>query len=156
MVLKSDPQSDRISELGAVLTAMASGCPENAEQFLYSLFTSSALAVFSKKANRTLVHRFRKPVRDVLQQVSQNGRKRLLRLVPGLGRHVGRLLVDALIYLDFDGLIGEFDALLSDRNTNGGVKELIRRHKYLRQRTSGGRQWPELYDEMSRMLAAAV
>lgn len=150
VVLESELQSDRIGELGLILSAMAQGCSEQCDDFIRLIISSKAVASLSGQAKRSLVHRFRKPFRQSLELLPLDKRRSLLSLVPQLDSQIARLVADVLMSLDFDRLVTDFDNLLNDSRVDSDIKELIRRHKYVRQRTVGGNQWPELFDLIAR------
>lgn len=63
----------------------------------------------------------------------------LLGFVPDLDYILGSIIVDAICHEQFKS----FDELLKNPKVSPEIKNLIRKAKYVRERTRGGKAWPE-------------
>ncbi|EDN70571.1 hypothetical protein BGP_4013 [Beggiatoa sp. PS] len=97
-------------------------------------------------ARRNFANKLRKPISLLFRSISLEEQEQLLETIPQLDRFVGRLFVEVACSTSFDKLRDKLKILMEHPKVVEEVKELIRRHEYMRGRTSGGEGWPELYE----------
>ncbi|MGZ8845378.1 MAG: hypothetical protein ACXW3C_02845 [Pyrinomonadaceae bacterium] len=59
--------------------------------------------------------------------------------------YIQQLVVEAICHEAFTEVASQLNDLLSDNAVWDGTKEVIRRQKYMHERTRGGSTWPEVY-----------
>jgi hypothetical protein len=149
--LSSSPKtvSGIIGDLGPVIECFA----QTETPLAYDLFTrlvvSDVMAELGTQAKKNLQHYLRRPVQAVIGAVSSNTRKQILDLVPQMDGYIQQLVVEAICHEAFTEVASQLNDLLSDNTVWDGTKEVIRRQKYMRERTRGGSTWPGLYEHLS-------
>ncbi len=139
---------ESVRKFGLVLSELASAHNQLALELLERLLVTSSVRI-KNRSKRNLLNYFRVPVRRVLHYAPKSAYDRFLQLVPELKSEMGQLIVEGVCREAFAEMAPKLDALFEHRDVPGEVKELIRRQKYHRQRTLGGKGWPELEELLS-------
>ncbi len=120
-------------------------------EILTRILRAPAIAGLGKQAQKDIANRLRSPVRRLVRAATQEQRNQLLAIVPTIDDLLQRVIVEAVCHEAFNPSAEALDVLLAQAATpaNGladSTVELIRRHKYARERAAGGETWLELYD----------
>lgn len=134
-----------IGDFGPVIEALAQTETPVAYELFTRIVVSDVMAELGTQAKKNLQHYLRRPVRAVVGAVSSNTRKQILNLVGQMDGYIQQLVVEAICHEAFTEVASQLNDLLSDNAVWDGTKEVIRRQKYMRERTRGGSTWPELY-----------
>lgn len=138
--------SNRLSYIGDLIEILITENIDTSVFLLEKLLIANETHELGHQAKRYLITCLRKPVRSLFHACSTSSRKHLINLVPDVDHFMGRILVDAACHESFSEIIPLLDKMLSNPVVDSKIKELIRRHKHQRERTTGGGSWPELYD----------
>lgn len=145
--LNRPTNANRLSKIGMLIDRLISESTELAASLVEQLLQAPEVAELGHQAKRVLITRLRQPIRTLFRLSSFDLHQRLLDIVPNVDPFMGRILVDAACHDAFLETVPILDGILCHPDVDGKVKELIRRHKHQRERTTGGGSWPELYNE---------
>lgn len=118
-----------------------------AAALIEKLVAAPGIVGLGSQGKRDLIAYLRSPVRALIRRAPPHVQERLLNTVVQLDRFLGRLIIDAICHEAFAAMAERLNMLL-EQDVPGEIKELIRLHKYYRERTVGGEGWPELYNRL--------
>jgi hypothetical protein len=139
---------ESVRKFGPVLSELVPAHNQLALELLERLLITCNTRI-KNRSKRNLLNYFRVPARRVLHYAPRSSFDRFLQFVPELKAELGHIIVEAVCREAFTDMVPKLDALLEHPDVPGKVKELIRRHKYNRERTLGGEGWPELEELLS-------
>jgi len=128
------------------------------KELAVDLLKKMIIKVTNSKIGQTGRHNFanklRKPVSSLFRSIPIYEQEQLLEIIPQLDKFSGRLLIDAACSESFDSLHNKLESFMNHPDVVEGIKKLIRGQQYVRERTSGGEGWPELYEYLSHIMEA--
>jgi nucleoside phosphorylase/energy-coupling factor transporter ATP-binding protein EcfA2 len=154
-VLQPPTDARLAGNLGYVLDQIRESDPVAGLAFFERMLYSEGIQQLGTQSKRTLGYRLRSPARALAAVLDKSSRHRLISLVPHMDPLLGAIIVDAVSHEHFAANVALLDELASNPHVSPHVKDLIRRVKYLRERTVGGRTWPELFSELTRIHSTA-
>jgi hypothetical protein len=144
--LKPPTDAGIIADFGYLIESLAKTDAALAFNLFKQLLNSPVLAEFGAQAKKNLQHYLRRATRSVVVAVGPRIRKELLRSIPEIDHYMQQLIIDAMCHDAFNEISSQLNELLNEPSVWDGTKEIIRRQKYMRERTRGGGAWPELYE----------
>lgn len=134
-----------IGDFGSVIESLAYVETTLAHELFTRLVLSDVVFSLGTQAKKTLQHYLRRTTRAVVGAVSSKTRQQILDSVHEMDGYIQQLVVEAICHEAFTEMTPRLDGLLNDDQVWDGTKEVIRRQKYMRERTRGGSAWLELY-----------
>lgn len=146
--LSPPTNANRLSRFGWIIERLCLDRTGTAIDLVEKIFLSEEVSSLGNQPKRTLITKLRQPFRTIVHAANYEERRRIADLVRRLDAFLGRILIDALCHEAFEEMAEELNKLLENKDVSEMIKELIRRHKYLRERTKGGEGWPEILELM--------
>ena len=149
-VVLASPTDARIAgEAGRILSRLIeSGSEQQLVACCRRILLSAGVVQLGTQSKRTLAHRLRSPIRAAVRALSKEGQHNIARMLFELDRFLGAIVLDAVCHEHFASVATLLNEVLDAPTVPSELKELIRREKYSRERTLGGKSWPELYRAM--------
>jgi hypothetical protein len=145
LIVQPPTNSKLIGRLGYMLEQLCTQSPSTGLEFCRRMLFSEGVAQLGTQSKRTVSFRLRSAVRALARTLSAPERKALLGFVPDLDHILGSIIVDAICHEHFKASVDLLDDLLKNPKVSPEIQNWIRKAKYARERTRGGKAWPELY-----------
>jgi hypothetical protein len=143
--LAAPTDSGRPTLFGSVIEFLLYRNRRLAVEILERVLRAPSIAVLGKQARKDIANRLRSLARNLARVVSKEEREHMLSLVPSLEAVLQRVVVEAVCHEVFDQSVEQINDLLSKPGLAESTVELIRRHKYTRERAMGSETWVKLY-----------
>lgn len=134
-----------IGDFGSVIESLAHVETPIAYELFTRLVLSNIMSSLGTQAKKNLQHYLRRTTRAVVGAVSSKTRQQILDSLHQMDGYMQQLVIEAICHEAFTEVASRLNDLLNDDQVWDGTKEIIRRQKYMRERTRGGGAWPELY-----------
>lgn len=152
VALAAPTDSGRPTLFGRVIEFLSARNVTLAAEMLERILRAPAIAELGKQAQKDIANRLRSPARQLVRVMTQGQRNQLLAMMPAIAPLLQRVIVEAVCHEAFLPSVEALDQLLASAPGASGqgladsTIELIRRQKYVRERSVGGETWLELYD----------
>lgn len=143
----------RLSSFGRVIERSTRDDIQLAGRLVEKLATAPVIKEFGTQAKKNVVNRLRSTVRALIRAAPAETRDNLLNLTPSLDPIFQRMIVEAVCHESFASMSEHLNRIYD--KVSEPTQELIRRHKYMRERTRGSGEWTELYDLLGHVGSAA-
>jgi hypothetical protein len=134
-----------IGDFGSVIESLAHVETPIAYELFTRLVLSNVMSSLGTQAKKNLQHYLRRTTRAVVGAISSKTRQQILDSLHQMDGYMQQLVIEAICHEAFTEVASRLNDLLNDDQVWDGTKEIIRRQKYMRERTRGGGAWPELY-----------